>query len=90
MAALPVLFQRCLLFMLAHGAPMLLVLVFLPKILLATGQSPAVCEIVAPYRLGLMAALPTEVLNRCCPANHHKQLLHGSGELQVVGRLWLS
>ena len=64
MAAMPVLFQRCLYFMLAHGAPMLLLIVFLPQGLRLMGQPLAVCKLVAPYRWGLAAALPLEVLNR--------------------------
>ena len=69
MALLPVLFQRCLLFMLAHGVPMFLVIICLPQILRATGQPPAVCDLVQPYRWGLAAALPLEILIRysACP-----------------------
>lgn len=64
-AALPIVFQRCLCFMAVHGMPMLLILVFLPQLLHATGQPAAVYDAVGPYRFGLIAALPLEVINRC-------------------------
>ncbi|KAK9815228.1 hypothetical protein WJX72_000308 [[Myrmecia] bisecta] len=63
-AALPVILQRCVYFLLLHCAPLTVAFMSVPAVLRALGQEAQLCNMVAVYTLGLLPSLWLDAINR--------------------------
>lgn len=63
--ALPVIFQRTSLLMLAHCVPITLVQLGVPELLRFAGEDPELCRLASAYAIRLLPSLYIEALSRC-------------------------
>ena len=63
--ALPVIFQRTSMLMLAHCVPITLVQLGVPELLRFAGEDPELCRLASAYAIRLLPSLYIEALSRC-------------------------
>ena len=63
--ALPVIFQRTSMLMLAHCVPITLVQLGVPELLRLAGEDPELCRLASTYAIRLLPSLYIEALSRC-------------------------
>ncbi len=63
--AIGVIFQRTVLFMLAHCVPITLVQLGVPELLRLAGEDPQLCALAAQYARRLLPSLYLEAFSRC-------------------------
>ena len=62
--ALPVIFQRTSMLMLAHCIPITLVQLAVPELLRLAGEDPELCRLASAYAIRLLPSLYIEALSR--------------------------
>ena len=62
--ALPVIFQRTSMLMLAHCVPITLVQLAVPELLRLAGEDPDLCRLASAYAIRLLPSLYIEALSR--------------------------
>jgi len=62
--ALPVIFQRTSMLMLAHCIPITLVQLAVPELLRVAGEDPDLCRLASAYAIRLLPSLYIEALSR--------------------------
>ena len=62
--ALPVIFQRTSMLMLAHCIPITLVQLAVPELLRLAGEDPDLCRLASAYAIRLLPSLYIEALSR--------------------------
>lgn len=62
--AIGVIFQRCVLFMLAHCIPITFLQLAIPELLKLAGEDPELCRLASAYALRLLPSLYLEALSR--------------------------
>jgi hypothetical protein len=62
--ALPVIFQRTSMLMLAHCVPITLVQLGVPELLRVAGEDPELCRLASAYAIRLLPSLYIEALSR--------------------------
>ena len=65
--ALPVIFQRTCMVMLAHCLPITLVQLAVPELLRLAGEDPDLCRLASAYAIRLLPSLYIEALSRQAP-----------------------
>lgn len=65
--ALPVIFQRTSMLMLAHCVPITLVQLAVPELLRWAGEDPGLCRLASQYAIRLLPSLYIEALSRLPP-----------------------
>lgn len=65
--ALPVIFQRTSMLMLAHCIPITLVQLAVPELLRLAGEDPELCRLASAYAIRLLPSLYIEALSRFAP-----------------------
>lgn len=72
--AIGVIFQRTVLFMLAHCIPITLIQLGVPELLKLAGEDPELCALASAYARRLLPSLFLEAFSRCCrrprPSRH--------------------
>ena len=66
--ALPVIFQRTSMLMLAHCVPITLVQLAVPELLRLAGEDPDLCRLASAYAIRLLPSLYIEALSRRAPS----------------------
>jgi hypothetical protein len=86
--ALPVIFQRTSMLMLAHCVPITLVQLGVPELLRFAGEDPELCRLASAYAIRLLPSLYIEALSRCaslCDTLNGPKIASGNA-LQLNGQ----